>query len=90
MPIKQAGKKALRHTKSRTDINMKVRQKVRAAIKAAREAIDAGKKKEAETAVAKAIKSLDRAYAKGTYKKNTVARTKSRLQAGLKKMGSKK
>lgn len=90
MPIKQAAKKAMRHSKRRQSLNIKVKTKVRSALKEARTLIHDGKKKEATAAVDKAIKELDRALSKGTYKKNTVSRTKSRLHKALAKTGSEK
>ncbi|MFC1640646.1 30S ribosomal protein S20 [Patescibacteria group bacterium] len=90
MPIKKAGKKALRHSKTREVYNTKEKEAYRSAVKKARAAITSGKKKEAEEAVSAAIKALDKSYAKGIQKKNTVARTKSRLVSALAKMDAKK
>lgn len=86
MPIKKAAKKALRHSKRRRAINLRVVDKTKASIKKVRKFVTDGKMKEAEEAVKKAIVNLDRGYAKGIYKKNTIARTKSRLHAALKKV----
>ena len=86
MPIKKAAKKALRHSKRRRVINLRVVTKTRDSIKKARKLIAASSKKEAAEAVKKAIVNLDRGYAKGIFKKNAIARTKSRLNAALAKL----
>lgn len=86
MPIKKAAKKALRHSKRRRAINLRVVDKTKASIKKVRKFVTDGKMKEAEEAVKKAIVNLDRGYAKGIFKKNMVARSKSRLHAALKKV----
>jgi small subunit ribosomal protein S20 len=89
MPIKNAAKKALRHSKRRHALNQTVIKKTREVLKAARKAISEKKIDDAKSAVVTAIKTLDRAYAKGVYEKNAVARTKSRLHAALKKISTK-
>lgn len=86
MPIKKAAKKALRHSKRRRAITLRVVDKTKASIKKVRKFVSDGKMKEAEEAVKKAIVNLDRGYAKGIFKKNMVARSKSRLHAALKKV----
>lgn len=86
MPIKQAAKKALRHSKRRRAINLRVVDKTKASIKKVRKFVADGKMKDAEESVKKAIVNLDRGYAKGIFKKNQVARSKSRLHAALKKI----
>ena len=89
MPIMDAAKKAVRHSASRKAINTRIKRKTRVAVKEARVAIQSGDKKAPE-AVNAAVKELDRAASKGTFKKNTVSRTKSRLHAALGKMGNDK
>lgn len=86
MPIKKAAKKALRHSKRRRVINRRVVDKTRDSIKKVRKFVTDGKMKEAEEAVKKAVINLDRGYSKGIFKKNMVARSKSRLHAALKKV----
>lgn len=82
MPIKKAAEKWLRHSKRRTVLNKRVKLGVKDAVKEARTLITKGDAK-AEEAVKTAIKLLDRAVRQGSYKKNTVARIKSRLMSAL-------
>ena len=58
---------------------------VRSAVKKTREAVQAAKIDEAKDWLKKAIKALDKAAQKKIIKKNTAARTKSRLNALVKR-----
>ena len=55
------------------------RATIRTSVKAVREAVEAGKKKEAAEALPTALSLLDKSGTKGIAHKRTVARTKSRL-----------
>ncbi len=86
MPIKKSAIKHMRQTKKLTAQNKSVKNRVRDAMKAARKAIDAKDKSAAQTAVQKAVKQLDQAAQNKVFKKNTVARYKSRLMQALNKL----
>ena len=78
MPIKPAAFKALRQTKKRTARNTKIRSDIDALVRRVRKtaASDAAK---AGDWLKQAVKVIDRAVQRGVLKKNTAARTKSRL-----------
>lgn len=80
----------MRVTERKTQINKIVKGVFRSAIKKTREAVSAGKVKEAQEELKKAIKALDKASQKKVIKKNTAARKKSRLNAAVKKLALKK
>jgi small subunit ribosomal protein S20 len=83
MPIKKAAFKALRQSKKRAAHNKQTKDTLKKSIKTSRRLAEAKKMEEAKTSVLKSIKLLDRAVAKGVIKKNTAARTKSRLMKRL-------
>lgn len=62
---------------------------VKSAVKRTREAANSGKIDEAQDWLQKAIKALDKAAQKKIIKKKTAARTKSRLNALVKKAAGK-
>jgi small subunit ribosomal protein S20 len=86
MPIKKASAKHARQTIPRTAANRVVKNEFKDAIKKARKLISA-KDAKAKEMVLKAAKLLDKAARKGTIKKNSAARKKSRLMLALGKMG---
>ena len=59
--------------------NKAVKSELKTAVRATREAISAGDKKVADTALLKASKKLDKAAAKGVIHPNLAARKKSQL-----------
>jgi small subunit ribosomal protein S20 len=68
----------------RTERNRSVKGAVRTLVKKARAAIGAGgKPADAQTAVAEAIKAVDRAASKGVVHPKMAARTKSRLALAI-------
>lgn len=71
--------KRIRQTARRTAVNTARRSRVRTFIKKVDAAIEAGDKDAAQNALRAAQPELDRARSKGIFKKNTVARTLSRL-----------
>lgn len=89
MPIKQAAFKALRQSKKRRVKNLKTKKSLQSAVKDGHKLIAGQKTDESKAAVAKAIKLLDRAAAKGIIKKNTASRKKSRLMKKLNALSKK-
>jgi small subunit ribosomal protein S20 len=67
--------------------NRLFRGAARTSVKKAREAIETGKAKDANSALAEAISVLDRTAQKGVIHKNNAARRKSRLMKQMTKMG---
>ncbi len=83
MPHMHAAEKYIRKTKRNTERNSLITGQMRAAVKSVRAAISAGKMDDARTSYGTAVSRLDRAARKGVIKKNTAARTKSRLARAL-------
>lgn len=83
MPQLQAAKKALRVSKRKRMFNDRWRRKLRSAFVELREAINAGDKKNAETAYVKAESVIDRAARRNIIHKNRAARKKSRLKKAV-------
>lgn len=90
MPIKKAAKEALRHSKKRREINLKVREELKNTIKKFRELVEEKKIDEAKKLINMCYKLLDRAAKKRVIKKNTASRKKSRLAQALKKLAQPK
>jgi len=84
MPIKEAAKKYMRVTDHKTAKNRKVVGIFRNAIKKTREALNTGNIQDAQEWLKRAIKGLDKASERKVVKKNTAARTKSRLNKAVK------
>jgi small subunit ribosomal protein S20 len=84
MPIKKAAKKYMRVTAHKTEKNRKIKGQFRSAIKATKEAITKGEGDKAKESFKKAQQALDKAAQKKVIKKNTAARTKSRLNKMVK------
>ncbi len=80
MPQLDAGKKALRTNARRRSINDAWRQKMRAAMKAIREAVAAKDQKSALQELTKAESVLDKAARRNIIHPNKAARKKSRLR----------
>jgi small subunit ribosomal protein S20 len=74
--------KRMRQSERRRLRNRAVRSRVRTAVKTARTAL-ASTGSDARTAVADAIRALDKAVTKGVVHRNTAARKKSALARGL-------
>ncbi len=79
MPIKKSAAKALRQSKKRAERNKKIKANISWLKRQFLKVIALKKKKEAVDIYAKLQKSFDRAVQKGVLKKNTAARSKSRL-----------
>jgi small subunit ribosomal protein S20 len=86
MPIKKAAKKYMRVTEKNTEKNRKIKGNFRSAIKATQVAVAKGEKDKAQEYLKKAIIALDKAAQKNVLHKNTVARTKSRLNKTVKNL----
>jgi len=83
MPIKKAAFKAVRQTKKRRVRNLQTKKALNSAIKTSRGLVDNKKNEEAKKSILQTIRLLDKAVSKGTMKKNTAARKKSRLMKRL-------
>lgn len=85
MPNKKSAKKELRKNIKRKAYNKKVKDNIKTLVKKSRKAIEL-KDATAKELVAKALKALDKAAAKGIIKKNVRDRNKSRLHKKLNKI----
>ena len=77
-------KKRIRTSATRTRINAARRSRIRTYLKKVETAVAAGNKDEATTAFKVAESELMRGVTKGVFKKNTAARTVSRMNARVK------
>ena len=87
MPQLKNAEKALRKSIKRQGRNLRVNENIAFLLKSSTRQAAAKDKKWQETAKA-AIKAIDKASQKGIMKKNTAARTKSRLMKQLKKLSA--
>ncbi len=81
-----SAKKAVRVQARKTAVNKARRTMVRSHLRRVEDAITAGDKDAAQTAVKKAEPAMMRAVSKGVYHKNTAARKISRLNKRVKAM----
>jgi ribosomal protein S20 len=79
MPIKANAKKALRQTEKRTKRNMTIKAEIHSLRVKLRKLLESKKTEEAEKLASTLVKKFDKAVSKKIYKKNTVARYKSRF-----------
>lgn len=86
MPIKDAGKKAMRTDAKKRVKNLKRSVPMKELVKKTKEFVSAGDKKQAEAMLPKVQKAIDKAVKSGLLKKNTAARKKSRLVSSIKKI----
>jgi small subunit ribosomal protein S20 len=84
-----SSKKRIRQTAKRTIRRKNVRTGVRTFMKRVRAAISSGDGKAAATALADAIKRIDRAVAKGVFHRRTGSRYIARLTQQVEKLGKK-
>ncbi|MFI3173864.1 MAG: 30S ribosomal protein S20 [Bacillota bacterium] len=75
----KSAKKRIKVISKKTMRNKMVKSQVKTAIKKVIVAVNAGDKEVAKAALTHAISSIDRAYIKGIFHKNAVARKKSSL-----------
>jgi small subunit ribosomal protein S20 len=87
MPNVASAKKRVRQTEKRTARNRHVRSTVRTWMKRVREAVKSGDKTAAQAALARAIRTIDKAVSKGVYHRNTGSRYISRLSRQVAKLG---
>ena len=76
--------KRARQTETKTAANRANRTKFRSSLRALREALTAGDKKNIATAYSATVSILDKSVQKGVLHKNTASRYKSRLNARVK------
>ncbi len=79
MALKRSAKKSLRQGIKRRARNNKRKKKIKTLIKETRFLVSEKKKGEAKKLLPDVYKALDKAAKRGVIKKNTAARTKSRL-----------
>lgn len=85
MPIKKAGMKALKQSKTRAIRNANIKKNLKDLVKKSKTLIEK-KEKDASVKVKEAIKAIDKAVQKKILKKNSGARKKSRLMKKLSAM----
>jgi len=88
MPNKASAKKRVRQTERRTAVNKSRKTKMRSAIRQVEEALQAGDKTAAATALKTAEPEIMSAAGKGVIHKNTGSRKVSRLAARVKQLSS--
>lgn len=88
MPNTQSAAKRLRQNETIRLRNRSARSNMRNTIRRVRAAITAGDATTAQAEFRNAVKKLDKAAAKNMIHKNTAARTKSRLNAAVKKIAT--
>ena len=86
MPTTMSAKKRVRQNIKHQQRNRAVKSAVRTQAKAFRAAIEANDIEKARDECRKCTSAYDHAVSKGTLKKNTVARYKSRMAAALKRL----
>ncbi len=86
MPIKDAGKKAMRSDVKKHVKNVRRSRTLKSLVKQARELIASKDAKQAKELMPKVQQAIDKATKAGVIKKNTAARKKSRLVAAIKKI----
>lgn len=75
----KSAKKRIKVINKKTLRNRMIKSQVKTAMKKVIVAVNAGDKETAAVALKNAVSAIDRAYIKGIYHKNTVARKKSTL-----------
>jgi small subunit ribosomal protein S20 len=85
MPITTSAKKALRASKRKRVFNLRRKNVLQDETKKVRKLIAAGKKDEAAKMMPQVYQAIDKAAKRGVIKKNTAARTKSRIAKALAK-----
>lgn len=83
-----SAEKRNRQREKRAARNLRLRSALRTTVKKARAAIASGNKAEAKALVLQACRALAQATSKGILPKNTAARTTSRIQSALNKLGA--
>jgi len=86
MPITKSAKKALRGSEKKRVVNVRRKKKVDVAIKSVK-SLTVSTKADAQSALSKAYKEIDKAAKNGLIKKGAASRKKSRLSKMVKKLG---
>jgi len=86
MPITKGAKKALRASLKKKVFNDARKREMKEAVKAVKSLVSDKKVAEAEAALPRAFKSIDKAAKRGVIKGNTADRKKSRLAKSIKKV----
>ena len=86
MPIKDAGKKAMRSDVKKRVKNLRRSRTLKGLVKEVKGYISAGDKKKAQEKMPQVQKAIDKATKAGVLKKNTASRKKSRLSSAIKKI----
>jgi len=81
-------KKRIRQTVRKTDVNRGRVSRIRTYVKKVETAVEAGDKKAAEAAFAKAKPEIARGVSKGVLRKNTASRKISRMQKRINAIAS--
>lgn len=84
----KSAKKRIRKTERQTAVNVQRRSRIRSFIKMVEEAVSAGDKDAASTALRNAQPEIMRGVTKGILHKNTASRKISRLARRVKRMGA--
>jgi small subunit ribosomal protein S20 len=88
MPNTISAGKRVRKTARRTEVNKARKSQIRSAIRQVEEAIASGNKDAAKAALKAAEPQIRKGVSKGVIHRNTGSRKISRLNAGLKRLGS--
>ena len=88
MPNTISAGKRVRKTARRTEVNKARKSQIRSAIREVEEAIASGNKDAAKAALNAAEPQIRKGVSKGVIHRNTGSRKISRLNAGLKRLGS--
>lgn len=84
----KSAKKRIKVTAKKTLRNKIIKSQTKTAMKKVIKASEQGNKEDAMTALISAVKTIDKASAKGVYHKNNAARKKSRLTKLVNKIGA--
>ncbi len=90
MPITKNAQKAMRASERKRVFNLRRTRTMRDVVKEVRTLATAGKLKEATAKLPEAYQAIDKAAKRGVIKDNTASRKKSRLNAFLKGLATKK
>lgn len=86
MPNIESAKKALRQSKKRQALNLRIKRTMKETVKKARLLKMERKNEEAKNLLSRAYQTIDKAAKRGVIKKNTASRKKSRLAKFINKI----
>ena len=84
----KSAKKRIKVIAKKTLRNKMIKSRTKTAIKAVVTAVNEGNKDAANTALLRAVSTIDKACSKGVYHKNNASRKKSRLTKMVNKVGA--